>query len=221
MPSTVLLPTSQIAISDWSLTAGVGGLAVDSTANYAMRNDSTFGNYLEIGMTNLPAVASGIETVTGTWRRGFDITPSGGNFMNASVFRESVGSAGSRTKTTIEQTAATGSNSYTSGGLACPGGGTWTVAIVNEAAIYLDADKPSAAGGAVAFAYYTALNVTYRVQSGGFALFCSGLAGAALGLSEMAGLARALYRRAGTLILPDEYREAWRDIRFAPRRAYA
>lgn len=58
---------------------------------------------------------------------------------------------------------------------------------------------------------------TWAPDAGGFAFafLVASLAGAALGLHELPGLAAAIYRRTGTLITPDEYREAWSDIRSA------
>lgn len=56
-------------------------------------------------------------------------------------------------------------------------------------------------------------DVDVLIHESGFACLVGGLVGAALGLAEMSGLARALYRRAGALITPEEYVSAWRDIR--------
>jgi len=64
---------------------------------------------------------------------------------------------------------------------------------------------------------YASFQVTWFLPSGGFAHLVASLVGAALGLHEMAALARACRRATGHLITPDEYAAAWRDIRHHPR----
>lgn len=68
---------------------------------------------------------------------------------------------------------------------------------------------------------YVSFSVNWLIPSGGFVDLAGSLVGAALGLHEMAALARACLRVSGHLITPDEYVHAWREITSAKRTAYA
>ena len=69
-------------------------------------------------------------------------------------------------------------------------------------------------GGSDEFAMtYMAIDVTWTPEVGGFVCMVGSLVGAALGLAEMAKLAHTLHQLTRTLITPDEYEAAWRDIR--------
>lgn len=102
---------------------------------------------------------------------------------------------------------------YTDSNVPRPTGGTWTPADFpgGGAGIVMQFFANNAVSGV--YVDYAFLSVTYNPAGGGFAFLCGSLAGAALGLAEMAGLARAIHRKTRTLITPDEYREAWREIR--------
>lgn len=56
-------------------------------------------------------------------------------------------------------------------------------------------------------------SVQYHTAAGGLIFLLGSLAGAAVDFGQMAGLAQATFRRTRVLIRPDEYLEAWRELR--------
>lgn len=92
------------------------------------------------------------------------------------------------------------------------GGSAWSVDRVNS----LEALGQSLGlvPGEYLYLSWVKCDVTHEmVSEGGFACLVGSLVGAALGLAEMAQLARAVYRNTRSLITPAEYEAAWRDIR--------
>ena len=55
--------------------------------------------------------------------------------------------------------------------------------------------------------------VDYHTAAGGLIFLLGSLAGAAVGLHELAGLASETFRRTRVLIRPDEYEALWRELR--------
>jgi len=92
-----------------------------------------------------------------------------------------------------------------------PGGLAWTPARVN--ALQGGAVTASGISTEEAYVYDLWWTVTWEANQGGFAFLVGALAGAALGLAEMSELAAAVYRKTGSKIMSDEYREAWLDIK--------
>ena len=65
------------------------------------------------------------------------------------------------------------------------------------------------------------VTITYVISPGSFAFLVASLAGAAVGLAEMAGLSRAIYARERILLSADECVIMYRELREAKNTAYA
>ncbi len=205
MPTVELVPDANTLSDDWS-DGGFSNLANSSNTTVASnRTDLGFTDGLRYSFGNLAGNARIVDSVYSRWRRGSETGTNAGNYF--------IYLSGSTTNVELAVTATGTTMTGYFGPLARPGGGSWTVADVNSLQSASTADKPSTVGGKTFFVYYYGLQVIYRVPSGGFAFLIGSLAGAALGLNEMAALARTVYRKTGTLIRPDEYSEAWRDVR--------
>lgn len=92
-----------------------------------------------------------------------------------------------------------------------PGGGSYTISDLPN--LECEVEVPVTTTVTTCDCTFLYLDIDGTLGSGGFAFLVGSLVGAALGLSEMAGLARVLYRQTRTRIYPNEYLEAWRDIR--------
>lgn len=92
------------------------------------------------------------------------------------------------------------------------GGGSWTVARVNSLEVL--GESLGLVAGENLYLSWVKCDVTHGLAAGGFAFLVGSLLGAALGLQEMARLAKAAYARTGSLITPDEYRTAFEAIKY-------
>lgn len=97
-----------------------------------------------------------------------------------------------------------------------PGGGSW--APVDLTTVEVGVQGCQSSGASQYNLTYVYLQVTGSPVSGGYIAMVAGLVGAAIGLSEMAGLAREVFKRTRVRILPEEYEAAWRELRYDPRR---
>lgn len=101
--------------------------------------------------------------------------------------------------------------------------GALTVAQVNGAELGVrdnGTNNDGTAGGNVLVSTLS-WDVTYLASGGGL-VFMIGALGplVAIGLHELPAIARALYRKTGKLLLPDEYMAAWRALRAARHPRY-
>lgn len=196
--------------SGWTPTAGALWECVDDGAS---ANDSDYISCLgffnvTFAMSDIPAASASISQLVLTARMMRD----GGNYDDGGAIVRSNGTDASQIWTI--QGGAFGNNTYTL--TTDPsGGGAWTSARINavECGVYGRGDFSAAPDFEKDYCSWVKADVTHEIFAGGFACLVGSLAGAALGLAEMAGLARALRRKTRSLIEPKEYLTAWRDIR--------
>jgi len=160
-------------------------------------------------LTDLPDGAADISSLELTNR----IKRDGGSYADGAFLWRSNG-------TTYETAHSAFGNSYVTRTMTRTvdpnGGGAWTFARVNALEVgFKGYGTFSAAPDFEAdFCSWLKVDVTHEMAGGGgFACLVGSLVGGALGLAEMAKLARYLYRKTGSLITPAEYEAAWRDIR--------
>lgn len=155
-------------------------------------------------LTDLPAYAVVISSLELTNR----IKRDGGAYVDGAFVWRSNG-------TTYKVAHSAFSNSYvtrTDTKTTDPnGGGSWTLARVN--ALEAGFDGYGSFAGELDYCSWIKVDATHEVDGGGFACLVGSLVGAALGLAEMAHLARVVHARTRSLITPAEYVQAWRDIR--------
>ena len=92
-----------------------------------------------------------------------------------------------------------------------PGGGSYTIADLPN--LEAEVEVPVTTIVTTCDCTFLYLDIDGTLPQQGYSFLVSSLVGGALGLSEMARLARYVYRKSGSLIRPAEYLEAWRDIR--------
>lgn len=211
MPTTDLLINGLILADDWAY----GTMTTDAYSGGSVRNDAGFTDSLRVSHDDLPGIATKVDSVKGYWR-----TNGGGGVAKAHDYKIYLASVGTGTSTTVYSVTTDVNNLQgPSSALARPGGGIWTPTDVNETEAIFTADKP-AGTGAVQI-YFEKLTVEWYPEDDGFEYLLQGLVGAALGLAEMAAVAKALMARTRTLILPGEYDTAWHEIRNSRRTAYS
>lgn len=202
MPTTTLPPIAAGTYTGWNNVGGASKMA-------SLASDNGDTSYVE-------AIGDGT-----TQRCSFTITPPAGlelvstHTLNSVQRETAAGSnhdgfvfvrlSGADSDGSLGLTTSYATNSKTDLGSA-----SITAAVLATAEIGLMSNRPIGGDWRATSLLW---DITWTPASGGFACLVGSLAGAALGLAEMAGLARALHRRTGTLITPDEYLAAWRDIR--------
>lgn len=159
-------------------------------------------------LTDLPGAAVDITQVETAFRNTRDGPTAAGPYDFKGGVRSNGTDSGSNLNVTGLGTYATRSVVHSTDP---SGGGSWTVERVN--ALEALGQSLGLVPGEYLYLSYVKADVTHSLDGGGFACLVGSLVGAALGLAEMAQLARAVYRNTRSLITPAEYEAAWRDIR--------
>lgn len=210
MPTTTLLPVSEGTNTGATLVSGANKTVAVQTAD-----DLTSYVSLAVGsaaeqdwyVDPLPGYAGEISSVV----HGMRAAGIGG--VTNGQARPRIRLGGNTVDGTLRVAPTSGWTNY-SEALTRPGGGSFTVNDFPGGGAGCQVAAREGSGADANFGItYIHLDVTWSPAGNGFVCLVGSLAGAALGLAEMAGLARALHRRTGTLITPDEYLAAWRDIR--------
>lgn len=201
MTLTTLRPNGSVSNGSWGIGTNPTSINDASDASYLRETngDSEFVSNFD----DLPSYAEIVSSITAYMR-----------YSRSSVSDSATANQFVRlsSNTTYQGAQSGGAISTVSFSPARPGGGS----------VYSPADINTMTGGVKAasgipteevYVYDLWWDVEWYPGGGGFACLVGSLAGAALGLAEMAALAQALHRRTRTLITPDEYAAAWRDIR--------
>lgn len=211
-----LLPIGPGYANAWSSFAGAASawqtlISDDGASSYVEQSGGGSANAAFFEMGPIPTVAEVVSVTLGA--KGSLITnaqPPGDT--EACIFYTRTVANGnlSAAQHNVVSPATTGFV-LTSGVAPRPGTGAWIPGDLTG--IQAGATFPH---GAVVSGYrmsYLYLDLDYVPPAGGFVCLVGSLAGAALGLAEMANLAKAVYARTRSLILPREYEIAWREIR--------
>lgn len=201
MPTDTVVPTADGTDNAWSL---------QGTTKASVLTDSNDGNYVYaltavkqcMVMSNLSGQAGVISSVTHNYRI----------IDNGEALRPYVKLSGSFTYGT--QRTAGGAWTNYSEALAKPGGGSWGG---NDADNMECGVEKVTAVSQYGFCSEMSATVVWTPPSGGFVFFLFQWLGplVAIGLADMPKLASAIHRlsRSRVLIRPDEYAQAWRDLR--------
>ena len=212
MPVIRCLPKAIGTNDGWTLGAGASKVAAVSVnddgttyinGDYATSTAVAFQSFT-VNYPQFTALAAA-NTVSVGCRVKYPVWGGGGD-----TFRWNVFLSGARTQN------GTGGDvpAYTSFGptvTARPGGGAYTLADLTN--LEAEVEVPVTTIVTTCDCTYLYLDIDGTMPSGGFAFLVASLVGSALGLSEMANLARHVYKQSGSLIRPAEYLEAWLDIR--------
>lgn len=202
---TRLDPNGQGTYADFTPSAGTETSCVDdgasaSDADYVYLDGAGFSTYT---LTDLPDGAADITSTTLTARMKRD----GGNYLDGGLRYRIDGTTNIDVAKTLQ-----GGTYRNETDTATLTPSAWPASRINSMEVGIRS-LGSFPGEAV-FCSWIKFDVTHEmVSGGGFACLVGSLVGAALGLAEMAQLARVVYRNTRSLITPGEYEAAWRDIR--------
>lgn len=212
MPTVNLGPSATGYISAWTIGGGTrptlvdGGLTPthDDGASYIYDANGFIESYrmqqyLPSGIGRVNSIGANVRNYN-DWADGFTTFSWGVRLggTNLDVGSSTQGTGG-------------GWVSRTASAIARPGGGTWQPEDLPTVEEYVTSGVGGGGNGSQVSTLWMPLDFEYN--QGGFACLVGAIAGAALGLAEMARLAREVHLRTRVLIKPDEYVAAWRDIR--------
>lgn len=217
MATVILRPSSIGDHNVWTLMAGATKqAAVDPGASVSHDDFTTYlqdtsGNkqsfYVVTGKPSAIAVVNSLGMGARFWG---DWTTGATSF---GAFARLNGTDGT------EMTSTTGDSVWvnlTSAGIARPGGGSWTPTDIANATLQAGARSGVSGLNTSLTSLWFALD--YIPASGGYLAIVDGLIGAAIGLHEMARIAKVVFARTRTLITPEEYVAMWEELKFNPRR---
>ncbi len=214
MPLIRLDPTGEGSDTGWNLVAGGSKTAAvtwpDDDATTRINSSFTTGAQQSFAMGNLPASAIAVLSHTTRMRWQAQAAPEGDETVNMFLKLSGTRSHGGNFGPDA------GWTTRTSTGIAKPGGGTWLVADVNAAELGVrdNGSGDSGSGGGNVEVSTLSWEVTYATGGGGFMALIMALGPlVAVGLQEFPALALAVQARTRSLILPNEYAAAWRELR--------
>lgn len=202
---TELYPNGQGTYSDFNPSAGTETSCVDdgaspNDADYVYLDGAGFSTYT---LTDLPDGAADITSVTLTARMKRD----GGDYLDGGLRYRFDGTTNSDVAKTLK-----GGTYRNETDTAALTPSAWPASRINQ--IEVGIRSLGSFPGEAVYCSWLKFAITHEmVSDGGFACLVGSLVGGALGLAEMAKLARYLYRKTGSIITPAEYEAAWRDIR--------
>ena len=212
MASYTLLPDGITGAGGWTASAGTIATAIadgsDLTYDFVADADNAF----EVTFANLPSVGQiSITSVSSTYRVSMEAAWTGTIYQYVHLGASYTNSA--PRVPSVEPT----TTGYTDA-MTKPGGGTYSISDVNT----MTGGCTSAGGNAGETGRVTQLSWTVAavLGRGTFALWAASLVGAAVGLSEMAGLSRAIYARDRVLLDADECVTMYRELREAKNTVY-
>ena len=200
---TTLIPQSVAeGDADWSPTGGTNTAVVADDSDATLTTPNLGLVLILYDMSDMGTAAS-ITSYSHVYRtQGADGTvTSWAKFKLSGTTVTGSGRAG--TGSVVEYTEA----------LARPGGGSWDVASVNATTAGFEGNWGTAAPSF----YKLRTQVDFVPVIGGFISMVGQWLGpvVAVGLGDMARIAAAVHARSRTLIKPEEYRQAWQELRAA------
>lgn len=214
MPNVILRPSAIGDQDNYALIAGASKVAAvdsgdpvthDDATSHIQRGDGQFQSF-QIG--NVPPGIAIVNSLSTGLRSN---VATGGNITCLVRFNTTNGGGASGTSTPGTWT----TFGPTAG--ARPGGGSYVPTdLVNNS----NAFQVAVTAGDVTINNVSTMwmELDYAPVKGGFIAVFGSLVGAALGLHEMAKLAKYLFARDRTTLSPDEYLAAWEELRYDPRR---
>lgn len=218
MPVQRIIPTANGYSNAWPVVSGA------ATHWQALTSDDGAASYVEMSGGGAGAaefcvmgpdiVAASVASITLGAKGSMTVNAQTPGDSEAALFYVRTVPGGNAASCATDSLVSPATSGYTliTGVSNRPGGG----------AAWIPSDLPSIQAGAsfphgATFSEYRLshlyLDVDFLPPAGGFACLVGSVVGAALGLVEMANLARDVYRRTRIRIRPAEYQAAWLDIR--------